>query len=282
MKKNNFSRFEKFDLHGELAIITGAAGLLGLEHCRALLEAGANIVLWDIDQAALNSTKSILVKEFSDVNILTQLVDVTNEEKVRFAFQEIRSTGNNVTILINNAAINPNYQSLTDSLFKSRLENFDLNDWNFQISVGLTGAFICSKIIGSRMAELKQGVILNIGSDLSIIAPDQRIYQLDNSRSELQPVKPVTYSVIKHGLIGLTKYLATYWRLEGVRVNALSPGGVHENQSPDFISKLTNLIPMGRLAEKHEYKSAVQFLCSEASSYMTGQNLIIDGGRSIW
>lgn len=209
MKKNNFSRFEKFDLHGELAIITGAAGLLGLEHCRALLEAGANIVLWDIDQAALNSTKSILVKEFSDVNILTQLVDVTNEEKVRFAFQEIRSTGNNVTILINNAAINPNYQSLTDSLFKSRLENFDLNDWNFQISVGLTGAFICSKIIGSRMAELKQGVILNIGSDLSIIAPDQRIYQLDNSRSELQPVKPVTYSVIKHGLIGLTKYLAT-------------------------------------------------------------------------
>ena len=132
------------------------------------------------------------------------------------------------------------------------------------------------------MAELKQGVILNIGSDLSIIAPDQRIYQLDNTRSDLQPVKPVTYSVIKHGLIGLTKYLATYWRLEGVRVNALSPGGVHENQSPDFISKLTNLIPMGRLAEKHEYKSAVQFLCSEASSYMTGQNLIIDGGRSIW
>ena len=282
MKKNNFSRFEKFDLHGKLAIITGAAGLLGLEHCRALLEAGANIVLWDIDQAALNSTKSILVKEFSDANILTQLVDVTNEEKVRFAFQEIRSTGNNVTILINNAAINPSYQSLTGSLFKSRLENFDLNDWNFQISVGLTGAFICSKIIGSRMAELKQGVILNIGSDLSIIAPDQRIYQLDNTRSDLQPVKPVTYSVIKHGLIGLTKYLATYWRLEGVRVNALSPGGVHENQSPDFISKLTNLIPMGRLAEKHEYKSAVQFLCSEASSYMTGQNLIIDGGRSIW
>jgi NAD(P)-dependent dehydrogenase (short-subunit alcohol dehydrogenase family) len=282
MKKNNFSRFEKFDLHGKLAIITGAAGLLGLEHCRALLEAGANIVLWDIDQAALNSTKSILVKEFSDANILTQLVDVTNEEKVRFAFQEIRSTGNNVTILINNAAINPNYQSVTDLLFKSRLENFDLNDWNFQINVGLTGAFICSKIIGSRMAELKQGVILNIGSDLSIIAPDQRIYRLDNTRSDLQPVKPVTYSVIKHGLIGLTKYLATYWRLEGVRVNALSPGGVLENQSPDFISKVTNLIPMGRLAEKHEYKSAVQFLCSEASSYMTGQNLIIDGGRSIW
>ena len=130
MKKNNFSRFEKFDLHGKLAIITGAAGLLGLEHCRALLEAGANIVLWDIDQEALHLTKSVLEKEFSDAKILTQLVDVTNEEKVRSAFQEIQSSGNNVTILINNAAINPNYQAVTDSLFKSRLENFDLNDWN--------------------------------------------------------------------------------------------------------------------------------------------------------
>lgn len=282
MENKNLTRFEKYELNGKLALITGAAGLLGLEHCRALLEAGANIILWDIDQEALNLASSLLVKEFSNAKILTQLVDVANEDKVKTAFQEIQSSGSNVAILINNAAINPNYQSVAASASKSRLENFDINDWNFQINVGLTGAFICSKIIGSRMAELKQGVILNIGSDLSIIAPDQRIYKLNDNQINLQPVKPVTYSVIKHGLIGLTKYLATYWCADGVRVNTLSPGGVHENQNPDFVSKVTSLIPMGRLANKNEYKSAVQFLCSEASSYMTGHNLVIDGGRSVW
>jgi len=282
MENNNLTRFEKYELNGKLALITGAAGLLGLEHCRALLEAGANVVLWDVDQKALNLAASLLAEEFSNAKILTQLVDVANEDKVKTAFQEIQSSGSNVAILINNAAINPNYQSVAISASKSRLENFDINDWNFQINVGLTGAFICSKIIGSRMAELKQGVILNIGSDLSIIAPDQRIYKLNDNQINIQPVKPVTYSVIKHGLIGLTKYLATYWCADGVRVNTLSPGGVLENQNPDFISKVTSLIPMGRLANKNEYKSAVQFLCSDASSYMTGHNLVIDGGRSVW
>jgi NAD(P)-dependent dehydrogenase (short-subunit alcohol dehydrogenase family) len=282
MKKNTFPRFEKYELSGKSAIITGAAGLLGLEHSRALLEAGADLVLWDIDHEALHLTESVLSKEFPDAKILAQLVDVTKEEKVISAFEEIQFSGDIISILINNAAINPKYQAVLNSSLKSRIENFDLNDWNFQLDVGLTGAFICSKVIGSRMATLKRGVILNIGSDLSIIAPDQRIYGVDEIKHDFQPVKPVTYSVIKHGLIGLTKYLATYWHLDGVRVNALSPGGVIDDQNPDFISKLINLIPMNRLAEKNEYKSAVQFLCSEASSYMTGQNLVIDGGRSIW
>lgn len=150
-----------------------------------------------------------------------------------------------------------------------------------QLDVGLKGAFICSKVFGSEMAKQGKGVIINIASDLSIIAPDQRIYKSDNS-IESQNVKPITYSVIKSGLIGMTKYLATYWSESNVRVNALSPGGVYENQNSEFVDRLTKLIPLGRMASPDEYKSAIQFLCSDASSYMTGQNLVIDGGRSVW
>ena len=132
------------------------------------------------------------------------------------------------------------------------------------------------------MVEQGFGVILNIASDLSVISPDQRIYKISGRREDEQPVKPVTYSVVKAGLVGLTKYLSTYWASEGIRVNALSPGGVYENQDNDFVDRLSNLIPLGRMAYPGEYKSAIQFLCSDASSYMTGHNLIIDGGRSVW
>ena len=147
------------------------------------------------------------------------------------------------------------------------------------------GDFECA-ISASRcgaMARRGRGVILNIASDLGVIAPDQRLYRQPNiTRDEEQPVKPVTYSVIKHGLIGLTKYLTTYWADQGVRVNAISPGGVFNNQDPAFVERLTRLIPMGRMARVDEYCAAVQFLCSDASSYMTGQNMVMDGGRSVW
>jgi len=125
-------------------------------------------------------------------------------------------------------------------------------------------------------------VILNIASDLAVIAPDQRIYRQPELPNDQQPVKPVSYSVVKTGLIGLTRYLATYWAEAGVRVNAISPGGVYNGQPDDFVERLTNLIPLGRMAHQDEYQGAVLFLCSDASSYMTGQNLIVDGGRSCW
>ena len=145
------------------------------------------------------------------------------------------------------------------------------------------GSMLCSKIFGETMSKTKKGgVILNIASDLSVISPDQRLYQVKGVESNSQPVKPLTYSVIKSGLVGMTKYLATYWSADGVRVNALSPGGVYEEQDQEFITRISNLIPLGRMAKSDEYRSAVQFLCSEASSYMTGQNLVIDGGRSVW
>jgi len=162
------------------------------------------------------------------------------------------------------------------------LENFPLEMWDKDVAVGLTGSFLCSRVFGAAMAAAGGGVILNVASDLGVIAPDQRIYRQEGLPEDQQPVKPVTYSVVKHGLVGLTRYLATYWADAGVRVNAISPGGVYNNQGDAFVKKLTDLIPLGRMADKDEYKGAIAFLCSDASSYMTGANLNIDGGRTAW
>jgi NAD(P)-dependent dehydrogenase (short-subunit alcohol dehydrogenase family) len=188
---------------------------------------------------------------------------------------------NRVDILINNAANNPKVEMVSEKAW-SRLENFPIGIWEDDIAVGLTGAFLCSQIVGSEMARKKKGVIVNVASDLSVIAPDQRLYHEVGLPDEKQPVKPVTYSVVKTGLVGLTRYLATYWANCGVRVNSISPGGVYNNQPDDFVQRLSNLIPMGRMANINEYQGAILFLCSDASSYMTGFNMVIDGGRSCW
>jgi len=184
--------------------------------------------------------------------------------------------------LINNAAIDPKVSKSKKMVKSSRLEHFSEDEWDLQLAVGLKGAFLCSKVFGSAMAEDgKGGIIINISSDLSVFSPDQRIYRDDNLLEEEQAVKPVTYSVIKTGLIGLTKYLSTYWINQGVRSNALSPGGVFIDQDEGFVAKLSALIPMGRMAKIDEYHSAIQFLCSDASSYLNGQNIVMDGGRSV-
>ena len=270
---------DKFNLEGETALITGASGLLGVEHAKALLESGATVVLTDIDEISLSVECDELIKTFGKNRIICKAMDVTNEENIKAVATELASV--NVGILINNAAIDPkvNKNSIVET---SRLENFSLDDWNFQLNVGLTGAMLCSKIFGSAMAQQKRGVILNIASDLSVFAPDQRLYEKDGLKWSEQPVKPVTYSVIKHGLIGLTKYLSTYWCDRGVRCNALSPGGVLNGQNNEFVQKLNELIPIKRMASNDEYRSAVQFLCSDASAYMNGQNVVMDGGRSAW
>ena len=272
----------KFDLSGKSALITGGAGLLGKEHALALLEVGANVVLWDVNKENLMRVTDELTRDFSGQSVIMSVVDISKEEEVNRAYKELESQGIIISILINNAAINPKYSSKNNETVFSRVENLSLDDWNYQVSVGLTGAFICSKYFGAKMAASKEGVILNISSDLSVIAPDQRLYKLSGVMDNSQPVKPITYSVIKSGLVGMTKYLATYWSANGVRVNALSPGGIYEDQNDDFVKKISDLIPLGRMAKSNEYRSAVQFLCSDASSYMTGQNIVIDGGRSVW
>lgn len=271
-----------FDLTDKWAVISGAAGLLGEQHAIALLELNANVVLIDLDAQKLNTVKTDLQKKFIDQKVLIFVADISAEKSVLEIQSELITNHCKVSILINNAAINPKYVNSVERNNLSRVESFSLDDWDLQLNVGLKGAFICSKIFGSNMAKDTGGVIVNIASDLSVIAPDQRIYTNESFNKDNQPVKPITYSVIKSGLVGMTKYLSTYWNDSNVRVNALSPGGVFEDQDSDFVSKLTKLIPLGRMANVDEYRSAIQFLCSDASSYMTGQNLIIDGGRSVW
>ena len=223
-----------------------------------------------------------LINEFGAKRIFADVIDVTDENQIADGLRKFTDKDIEISTLINNVAANPKYSKKDSHNESSRLENFSLEDWNKEISIGLTSAFLCSKFICTRMAERRKGVILNIASDLSVIAPDQRLYRIDSLPKDLQPVKPVTYSVIKAGLVGLTKYLSTYLNEEGIRVNSLSPGGVYDDQPEEFLEKISNLIPMGRMANREEYQSAVQFLCSDASSYMTGQNLVIDGGRTVW
>jgi len=196
------------------------------------------------------------------------------------ALASVLSRCGRVDGLVNNAARNPKVED--GGLGASRLEQFSLQTWNQDLAVGLTGAFLMSQVFGTHFSRQRRGVIVNIASDLGLIAPDQRLYRQPGLAEDEQPVKPVTYSVVKGGLVMLTKYLATYYAEHGVRVNALCPGGVYAGQPEDFMARLTALIPMGRMARRDEYRSALVFLCSDASSYMTGANLVIDGGRTCW
>ena len=273
----------RFDLSGKTALITGAAGLLGLEHAAALLECDATVVLTDISERQLAEAGRKLKVEFPVDKVLLYEMDVSSPEAIHSVQKALSDQRIEVDILVNNAAIDPKVRDDTGLVEASRLENFTREEWDLQIAVGLTGAFLCSQIFGSTMANSgKGGVILNIASDLSVFAPDQRLYRKEGAPDHMQPVKPVSYSVIKAGLVGLTRYLATYWAGQGVRSNALSPGGMFNGQGQEFVQRLSRLIPMGRMAQRDEYRAAIQFLCSDASSYMNGQNVVVDGGRSVY
>jgi NAD(P)-dependent dehydrogenase (short-subunit alcohol dehydrogenase family) len=269
-----------FDLSGRVAVITGGAGLLGEQHAIAIAAAGGVPVLVDIHEQRAREKAEALAKAYS-VPAFGCAVDITKQQEIESLRDEILSRYGRLDIVINNAANNPKMEASGEIDF-SRLENFPLSQWEADLAVGLTGAFLCSKVLGSHMAANGGGVIVNVASDLALIAPDQRIYRQAGLPEHLQPVKPVTYSVVKSALVGLTRYLATYWAAHKVRVNAISPGGVANGQPEDFVQRLTDLIPLGRMAASNEYQGAILFLCSDASSYMTGSNLVIDGGRSCW
>lgn len=269
-----------FDLNGRVAVITGGGGMLGYQHAVTVADLGGIPVLLDINAQALASNRTRLQDELG-VDPLCLTVDITDVDAVSAACSTVLEQHGGIDILINNAARNPKVEGNDGKEF-SRLENFPWEQWRLDLDVGLGGAFNCAKVFGPHMAAQGRGVIVNIASDLGVIAPDQRLYRVEGKAADEQPVKPVTYSVVKHGLIGLTKYLATYWCEQGVRCNALSPGGVYAGQNDVFLGKLTQLIPLGRMAKVDEYRGALAFLCSDASSYMNGANLIVDGGRSTW
>jgi NAD(P)-dependent dehydrogenase (short-subunit alcohol dehydrogenase family) len=274
---------DNFKMTGKTVVITGGAGLLGEKHAEAILEAGGNVVLLDVNSQALKNISNKLSTTFTAAKVLGFECDVSNESSVLAAMKEcVKKFGKAPDVLINNAAIDAKVTAEHTGKNFSRIENFSLEQWNTELNVGLTGSLVCAKIFGSSMAERGSGVIINIASDLGLVAPDQRIYEKEGIAKNEQSVKPITYSVIKHGLIGLTKYLATYWAHRGVRCNAFAPGGVFVNHPDEFVQKLSNLIPMGRMGKVDEYKASILYLASDASTFMNGAVLVNDGGRSIW
>ena len=249
------------NLEDKNIIITGGNGFLGSQITNALLNEKANVYIIDIKKPK----KRTSAKYFKS--------DITNEQDLKKILKFFKLKKIKIDVLINNAAID--YPPLKSKKNNFRLEVFPNNLWDKDISVSLKGSYLCTKVFGSYMSKFKKGSIINVSSDLGIIAPDQRIYK--NSGF----VKPVTYSVVKHGIIGLTKYTASYWGEKNIRCNAIAPGGIYNNQDSSFVKKINQLIPLGRMAKKNEYNGLILFLCSDLSSYMTGSIIVADGGRTI-
>lgn len=268
-----------FSLEGRVAIITGGAGLLGVRHAEAIAAAGGIPLLADIRKDDADQRAFEIAKAFG-VPAMGVECDITNAAAVEALLNRARDTYGRVDILVNNAANNPRVEQGGSDF--SRLEKFPLEQWNADIAVGLTGAFLCAKVFGSAFAAQKHGAIVNISSEYGILGPDQRLYRREGVPEHAQPAKPVTYTVVKAALHGLTLYLSTYWALAGVRVNTITLGGVQAGQPGEFLERAASRIPMGRMALAHEFQGALVYLCSDASSFVTGANLVVDGGKSVW
>jgi NAD(P)-dependent dehydrogenase (short-subunit alcohol dehydrogenase family) len=277
----NSNVMQSFSLEEKIIIITGGAGLLGIKHAEAVVECGGIPVLLDINLDALNSAEK-KIRDVYKIDVLALCCDITNKDSIKDCLVKIVEKFGRIDGLVNNAANDPKVGPGADAKKLTRFENMSIDYWNSDIAVGLTGAFLCAQVFGHYMATHNGGVIVNIASDLAIIAPDQRLYSIPGLPADSQPVKPVTYSVVKSGLVGLTKYLSTYWVDSNVRVNAISPGGIYNNQDDIFVRELSTRIPMGRMATQDENKGGLIYLLSDASSYVTGINLVVDGGRSVW
>jgi NAD(P)-dependent dehydrogenase (short-subunit alcohol dehydrogenase family) len=270
-----------FSLSGKIVVITGAAGLLGEKHAEAVAAYGGTPVLLDLSQTAVDVLAEKLNKQYK-TNAIGFSIDITNESKVESVSNEVFKRFGKINGLVNNAANNPKVEATSERNF-SRLENFPLNIWEQDIAVGLTGSYLCTKYFGFQISQNKDGgSIVNISSDLGVMAPDQRLYEEEGVADSQQNVKPVTYSVVKSGMIGLTRYIATYWADKNVRCNAMCPGGVENGQPEIFLNKVQSRIPMNRLAQPNEYQGTLIWMLSDASSYLNGAIISVDGGRTTW
>ncbi len=262
-----------FDLAGKVCLVTGGAGILGEPMSAALLRHGGNVALVDHDPARLAAVEQRLNLAQAGRALGVQ-ADIRSRDDMQRVRRTVQERFGPVDVLVNNAAAkSPN--------FFAPFETFPLEDWDFVMGVNLTGAVVCCQVFGGDMAARGRGSIVNTLSIYGIVAPDQRIYE--GSMYEGHPINtPAVYSASKAGLWGLTKYLATYWGGKGVRVNAVTPGGVFSGQNDVFTGRYSTRVPLGRMAGRHELTGAVVFLASDASSYVTGHNLVVDGGLTTW
>jgi NAD(P)-dependent dehydrogenase (short-subunit alcohol dehydrogenase family) len=268
---------DKFDLAGRVAFVTGGAGLLGTEFCRTLAEAGAAVVVADVDVAAAERVAKALSD--SGYQAAGYGLDVTQAESTREAVNLAFSRFGRLDILVNSAALDPKVSSEGSVRDTSSFESYSLGAWKAALEVNLTGMFLATQAAVKPMKEQGKGSIINICSTYGLMAPDQRIYQ---KPGQLPQYKPVYYSVTKAGVLGFTRYLAAYYAGTEIRVNALTPGGVYNGQDEEFVKHYSYRTIMGRMARKDEMNGGLLFLASDASSYMTGANLVIDGGWTAW
>lgn len=276
--------FKKFDLSGKVAIVTGGPGLLGQEFCRTLAEAGSSVVVADINSNGVNKVATELIKAgFHAMGVAT---DITQPESVQNLVTETLDNFGRLDILVNSAALDPKFdpEALADMARRGAVsgafEDYPLESWKAALEVNLTGMFLCCQAaVKPMLAQGKKGSIINICSTYGLAGPDQRIYQRQGKQAAF---KPVYYSVTKAGVLGLTRYLSTYYAGTEIRVNALTPGGVFNNHDATFLKAYSSRTVLGRMANKDEMNGALLFLASDASSYMTGSNLVVDGGWTAW
>ncbi|MFN3385887.1 MAG: SDR family oxidoreductase [Candidatus Thermochlorobacter sp.] len=267
-----------FSLEGKVAVVTGALGLLGKQHCYALAEAGANVVVTDLSDAATKAFAEELSQQYSAAIGIG--ADITKPDSVRALRDTILTHFGKIDVLVNNAAINDMFENPTAAAELSKFENYPLELFQKSLDVNVTGLFLCSQILGTEMAKRGTGSIINIASTYGIVAPDQSIYRKPDGTQTFW--KSAAYPVTKGAVIAFTRFLAAYWGERHVRVNTLSPGGVENMQDEFFIKQYSKRTPLGRMAQPTDYKGAIVFLASDASSYMTGANLVVDGGWTAW
>jgi NAD(P)-dependent dehydrogenase (short-subunit alcohol dehydrogenase family) len=274
-----------FSLDGKVAVVTGALGLLGQRFAQAMLDAGAEVILADLDGPACRRFAEELSAGIPGrPRAHGHQLDVTQRESIVALGQHLAAgKAGRLDVLVNSAAVDDRYSAEpagTSGTEPSRFENYPLELWQRSLEVNLTGTFLCCQVLGQMMAQQGSGSIINIASTYGVVAPDQRLYQQADGSQRFW--KSAAYPAAKGGVLGLTRFVATYWAAAGVRVNALSPGGVSNGQDAAFVASYASRTPLGRMAQPSEMAGAVVFLASDASTYMTGANLVVDGGWTAW